>query len=59
MTCLQTYTAPLGELLLAADEAGLTGAWFEGQKYFARTLPKDCTERETPVLAEALARLLF
>ncbi len=53
MTCLQTYTTPLGELLLAADEAGLTGAWFEGQKYFARTLPKDYTERETPVLAEA------
>lgn len=53
MTCLQTYTAPLGELLLAADEVGLTGAWFEGQKYFARTLPKDRTERETPVLAEA------
>ena len=32
------YASPLGPMLLAADEAGLTGAWFEGQKYFARGL---------------------
>ena len=32
------YQSPLGPMLLAADEAGLTGAWFEGQKYFARGL---------------------
>ena len=25
---------PLGDLLLAADDLGLTGAWFRGQKYF-------------------------
>lgn len=29
------YPSPLGELLLAADDAGLTGVWFVGQKYFA------------------------
>ena len=51
MTYLQTYSSPLGEFLLAADETGLTGAWFEGQKYFARALPEDCAKRETPVLA--------
>ena len=33
------YKSPLGEILLAADEIGLTGLWFEGQKYFANTLP--------------------
>ena len=31
-TC--TYPSPLGNILLAADEVGLTGLWFEGQKYF-------------------------
>ena len=29
------YDSPLGGILLAADEAGLTGLWFEGAKYFA------------------------
>lgn len=29
---------PLGDLLLAADEKGLTGAWFRGQKYFPREI---------------------
>lgn len=28
------YLSPLGEMLLAADDVGLTGAWFVGQKYF-------------------------
>ncbi len=44
---------PLGGILLAADEEGLTGLWFDGQKYFARTLPKEYAESETPVLCEA------
>ena len=35
------YPSPLGELLLAADDAGLTGVWFVGQKYFARSLAPD------------------
>lgn len=29
------YQSPLGEILLAADNIGLTGLWFYGQKYFA------------------------
>ena len=28
------YLSPLGRILLAADDTGLVGAWFEGQKYF-------------------------
>ena len=47
-----TYQSPLGNLLLAADDTGLTGLWFEGQKYFARTLPEEQLLKETPVLAE-------
>ena len=53
MTYIQHYDSPLGGILLAADEVGLTGLWFEGQKYFARDLSDERTEQETPVLTEA------
>ena len=53
MTFTQQYDSPLGGMLLAADEIGLTGLWFGGQKYFARGLPAERTERSTPVLTEA------
>ena len=50
-TC--TYPSPLGNILLAADEVGLTGLWFEGQKYFGNTLPKETVSQEIPVLIRA------
>ena len=53
MTFTQHYDSPLGGILLAADEVGLTGLWFDGQKYFARGLPAERVERNTPVLSEA------
>lgn len=53
MTFTQRYDSPMGGILLAADEIGLTGVWFDGQKYFARGLPKERTERNTPVLSAA------
>ncbi len=53
MTFTQHYDSPLGGVLLAADEIGLTGLWFDGEKYFADNLPSEHTERETPALAEA------
>ena len=53
MTYIQHYDSPPGGILLAADEIGLTGLWFEGQKYFARDLSDERTEQETPVLVEA------
>lgn len=46
------YDSPLGGILLAADEIGLTGLWFDGEKYFADHLPSEHTERETPILVE-------
>ena len=49
-TC--TYASSLGDILLAADEIGLIGLWFEGQKYFANTLPKEYISQETPILIE-------
>ena len=53
MTFTQRYNSPMGGILLAADEIGLTGVWFDGQKYFARGLPKERTDRNTPVLSAA------
>lgn len=50
-TC--TYRSKLGDILLAADEVGLMGLWFEGQKHFANTLPRECISQETPVLTQA------
>lgn len=47
------YKSPLGSILLAADEIGLTGLWFEGQKYFANTLDPQNDEKELPVLIQA------
>ena len=35
------YYSPIGDILIASDEVGLTGLWFVGQKYFASTLPDE------------------
>lgn len=53
MIYTQRYVSPLGDILLAADETGLTGLWFQGQKYFARNLAARRREQETPALEEA------
>lgn len=44
------YQSPIGDILLASDEIGLTGLWLEGQKYFARHLDKAHEEKEAPPL---------
>lgn len=53
MEYIDHYASPLGQILLAADEAGLTGLWFTGQKYFGLNLPPNCQEAELPVFREA------
>ena len=53
MSFIQHYDSPMGGILLAADEIGLVGLWFDGQKYFARDLPEERIERDTPALTEA------
>lgn len=48
------YPSPLGRVLLAADEQGLVGLWFEHQKYEASTLQKEHREEPNhPLLAQA------
>lgn len=53
MKYVNHYESPLGRILLAADDAGLTGLWFEGQKYYARTLDPDNIVRDLPVFQES------
>ncbi|MCC8029200.1 MAG: MGMT family protein, partial [Lachnospiraceae bacterium] len=44
MQYVSHYESPIGRILLASDEAGLTGLWFEGQKYFAGHTDGKCEE---------------
>ena len=53
MIYTQHYDSPLGGILLAADENGLTGLWFDGGRHFAEGLPAAHIRRETPILAAA------
>lgn len=54
MTYTYNYSSPLGEILLAANDNGLTGLWFYGAKYFAAGLEDERTEKLTPVLRQTL-----
>ena len=47
------YDSPLGGILLAADDVGLTGLWFDGELYFAEGLDPDHTAQKTPILQQA------
>ena len=51
MTFIRHYDSPLGGVL-AADNEGLTGLWFNGAKYFAANLPEAREEKRTPILDE-------
>ena len=54
MLSLSWYDSPIGKLLLSAGEDALTGAWFEGQKYFPTQLPGHAAWDDLhPVLLQA------
>lgn len=54
MDCCSWYDSPVGKLLLAAEGDALTGVWFEGQKYFPRSLPDPAPQDDRhPVLRQA------
>ena len=52
MQYTEKYNSPLGEILLACDEIGLTGLWFDREKYYALSLDPNHEERETDILRE-------
>ena len=53
MQYISWYASMLGKILLAADDIGLTGVWFEGQKYFPLHLDKESQEKEIPLFQKA------
>lgn len=52
MQYISKYESPLGEIVLASDGNALTGCWFTGQKYFARTLSNDYEESDLPIFRQ-------
>ena len=52
MQYISYYDSPLGKMLLATDEIGLTGVWFDAQKYFACCLDEAYEEKEIPLFAD-------
>lgn len=60
MQYIAHYPSPMGDILLAADESGLTGLWFDGEKYYAGRLDQthlnqdkpEYEEKDTPILEQ-------
>ena len=53
MQYIDYYNSELGKILLTADDVGLTGLWFVGQKYFESALESEYKEVRTAVLDDA------
>lgn len=54
MESICRYKSSLGEIMIAGREEKITGLWFEGQKYYARTLNKDFEEQMLPIFEETI-----
>ncbi len=46
------YHSPFGPILLAADDLGFCGLWFEGQRHYANGLGEIYEEKELPVFTQ-------
>lgn len=53
MIYTSTYNSSVGAITMASNGVALTGLWFDGQKYFGDTLPKEYKEKELPIFDEA------
>lgn len=49
MQFINYYKSPIGEILLACDEIGLTGLWFDNEKYYAQNLDKKHIKKDLPI----------
>lgn len=54
MTYTYHYDSPLGGITLSSNGTELTGLWFDGQKYFGDTLPKEYEEKNLPVFEQSV-----
>lgn len=52
MAYIYHYHSPLGGITVSSNGSEITGLWFDGQKYFGDTLPKDCEEKDLPVFEQ-------
>lgn len=43
------YDSPLGGITLSSNGTKLTGLWFDRQKYFGDTIPKEYQEKRLPI----------
>ena len=54
MEYIMHYESPLGGITMASNGIELTGLWFDGQKYFGRTLDPNHEEKQLPVFEMTL-----
>lgn len=52
MIYIDTYISPLGSMTMAGSERGITGLWFDGQKYFGANLPEEYNTKKLPIFEE-------
>ena len=52
MTYTYHYDSPLGGITLSSNGTELTGLWFDGQKYFGDTIPKEYQEKRLPIFEQ-------
>ena len=53
MELITTCQTPLGSVTMACSQEGLTGLWFEGQKYFGLTLSPEYQTGDSPAFDQA------
>ena len=53
MTYIGHYQSPLGDILIATDEIGVYGLWFENQKYYASGLKEPYEEKDTELILKS------
>lgn len=53
MQYISYYQSPIGNILLAADTVGLTGLWFDGEKYYPNNLETEFEEKDIPIFKDA------
>lgn len=52
MTYVYHYHSSLGGITISSNGSEITGLWFDGQKYFGETLPKEYVEKDLLVFEE-------
>ena len=52
MEYVHKIKSPVGVLTVSSDGDNVTGLWIEGQKYFARTLGKNATEKNISIFED-------